>query len=92
MAGKKQIPAAEYKQYPLHYFRDKRGNLYYVYMDIHDQDGPVYIKQVADHVRIDKVTSEQWGNAILNHGMYEEEETEEAMWVRRSKMFGKGVE
>jgi hypothetical protein len=70
--GMDYIPASEYEKYPRHHFRDRAGRAYTVYMDIDDQDGPVYIVQVADHVRVDKATSEQWGNAILNHGMYEE--------------------
>jgi hypothetical protein len=75
MAGKKQIPAAEYEKYPRHFFRDRAGRGYIVYMDGDDDNdnAPVYVKQVADHVHIDKVTLDQWSNAILNHGMSSEE-------------------
>jgi hypothetical protein len=69
VAGKPYIKREEYEQYPLHHFRDRNGNGYYVYMDADTDEGPVYVKQVADHVRIDKVTKEQWSNALLNHGM-----------------------
>ena len=75
MSGKKLIPASEYEQYGKHSFRDKCGNLYYVYMDVDDDrdEAPVYIKQVTSYgTHIDKATLEQWSNAIINHGMYNE--------------------
>ena len=75
MSGKKLIPASEYEQYEKYSFRDKGGKLYYVYMDVDDNrdDAPVYVKQVSGYgTHIDKVTLEQWSNAILNHGMYDD--------------------
>lgn len=75
MAGTKQIPASEYERYPRHFFRDRAGRGYTVYMNDNDDsdDAPVYVKQVAAHVHVDKVTLEQWSNAVLNHGMHNEE-------------------
>jgi len=70
--GKRYITKAEYSQFPAHHFRDRTGHYYTVYMNADDPDGPVYVKQVRDHVRVELVTAEQWANAIMNHGMYQE--------------------
>lgn len=71
MAGQKQIPKAEYEHLSVHHFRDHHGNYYTVYWDDHDDDGPIYVKQVRDHVTVQKVTPDQWENAVLNHGLRE---------------------
>lgn len=68
--GMEYIPASEYERYPVHHFRDRTGRYYTVYMD-DSGDGPIYVKQVTDTVRVEKVTEEQWANAILNHDMRE---------------------
>jgi hypothetical protein len=68
--GMRYIPASEYEQYPRHHFRDRTGRAYTVYME-DAGDGPIYVKQVTDTVRVQKINEEQWANAILNHGMCE---------------------
>ena len=76
MSGRKQRPRSEYEQYQRHFFRDRAGRGYTVYMNPDDDrdDAAVYVKQVADHVHIDKVTLDQWSNAVLSHGMHAEGE------------------
>lgn len=69
--GKLYITRKEYERFPAHHFRDRAGYYYTVYMDEDDPHGPVYVKQVRDHVTVDLLTAEEWENAILNHGLHE---------------------
>lgn len=61
------FPRAEYEHLPSQSCRMENGHRVVAHFD--NAHGFVYVKTFGDHIRVQKVTAQQWENAVLNHNM-----------------------
>ena len=62
----KPMAKSEYEHLRTMSCRSRSGERIVTYWD--DQGG-VFVKTFGDHIKVEKVTEEQWENAVMNHGI-----------------------
>lgn len=68
MKGKRgAVVKAEYEHLRVVHYRMGSGHAVTTYWD---DKGTVYVKTVGDHVKVEKVTEDQFENAVLNHDLH----------------------